>query len=339
MPNVYWKKWFRSYPHLFEEIGRDPIFEHGSPEEVRVIILDLNKAMMAFPQNVLDCLRNDGHTDIPDNLDDLQYWVSQGVLVLREGKELILKEFIAAQKSATLLLWGEYTKYNINTHHRVVPVYVSVSDSEFKNSSTFKHNPEISWEIPKHTVVGFDGSCTGNGTEHASAGYAVVGGCGSLNTFVNADVVHPHLYNWRDLNRHELGLTPDPNSFCAPTNNRAEFLGGIHTLSRLLIAGQHVGREVIIVTDSMLFQKTLMIWYPVRLKKNTTHEMKNLDLVQPAYELWEKLKAVCNAEIVYEKAHTSRPPSTSHWMTQLKWEVNFLADHYATKHQQLSLAI
>lgn len=405
MPNVYWTQWLQDRPPLLQEMAsaisqiKEPtspvgnrifeFLEYGSPDEVRVVIIeqdpypDPKQAMgLAFSsptttpslRNIVACLRIDGHRDIPDKFSDLRHWASQGVMLLntalttapgRRGAHigiwsrfttLFLFNFIVyrttIEKPVTLMLWGGHAQSAaenaaINPIHRVIKCHhpSPVSDNrkqpgeKFQDSGMFAHNSDISWDIPYYTIVGFDGSCTGNGTDTASAGYAVVGGCGSLGTFVNADVVHPNLYKWRDSNRPELGLAPDLESeFCAPTNNRAEFLGGIHALSRLLLAGPYVGREVVVVTDSMLFLNTIKIWYPSRLKKKTTHEMKNLDLVRPAYELWEKLNTVCNIDIVHEKAHTIQPRS-SDWLVQLKWKVNSLADHYATKHQKIAFAI
>lgn len=182
---------------------------------------------------------------------------------------------------------------------------------------------------PALTVVGFDGSCSGNGTQEARGGYAVVGGCGALGTFVHSRKVEPFEYEWSGLE-----MVPRPERSCPVTNNRAEFLGGIHAIARLLLAGP-LG-VVRIVTDSMLFKNTVTQWYPARLRKGTERELKNLDLVTVAYDLWERLKAQCTPELVHIRSHKAPPKG---YMPHFEWRVNDLADLYANAKIDQAFAI
>lgn len=135
---------------------------------------------------------------------------------------------------------------------------------------------------PDALIAFTDGSCVGNGTKRAKAGYAVV--------FPN----HP--------SRNLASKLEGP----IQTNNRAEYLACISALRVCDEIDPARSKTLHLFTDSMLLKKTVTEWMAAwkkrGWKRSTGEDVANLDLVK---EL-DKLSQGRRIRWVHVEAHTGR---------------------------------
>jgi ribonuclease HI len=177
----------------------------------------------------------------------------------------------------------------------------------------------------------FDGACSGNGRRHAKAGFGVVIKTipGSIINY-KSGVVEPYQYEFVDPGNPLEGIqvTRKP---CVPSNNRGEYLGFIWALLGTLRVYRTLrGRPpVTIVSDSMLCIRTIKEWLPNRRKKNTIHELKNLDLVLITEALMNELNSLTKVVLWHVRSHKKAPPRSG--PTYAYWKGNDQVDRLATR--------
>jgi ribonuclease HI len=181
----------------------------------------------------------------------------------------------------------------------------------------------------------FDGACTGNGRVHAKAGFGTIF---KKITSSEHQVIHymngpvePLKYEFVDFTQPTKGLQTK-NERVKPSNNRGEYLGFIWSLINILKFYDSLqGRPpVTIVSDSLLCIKTMNDWLPNRRKKNTLHELKNLDLVLITERLLNQLQSLTTVVLRHVRSHREQP-SEKYGYSYICWKGNDQADRLATK--------
>jgi ribonuclease HI len=159
-----------------------------------------------------------------------------------------------------------------------------------------------------------DGSCKGNGKKDSTARFAIL-----INNKVIRGVVEP--YTYQTIN---LSLLKDIN--IKPSNNRGELLGLIYAL--LETAKNEIPTIYNIYSDSLISVKTVNEWYPKRKKKNTTNELKNIDLIEILMELINS--TIHKIIIKHTLAHKTSPKDITSQEYDI-WLGNNLVDKYASQ--------
>jgi ribonuclease HI len=192
------------------------------------------------------------------------------------------------------------------------------NEVDFDNMNTMRiaQNQHVLWYTLNKTSIFFtDGSCFNNGKVNARGGFAcVVMSPYRARSFISGQV-QKYKYILRDNK-----LDVDVDNLIKPSNNRGEMLGIISALMNAV--HDNITNTIIIVTDSKWCINTLEKWYPARLKTKKTHEMKNLDLIEIA---WEFLQKIENVSIEFCRSHQKEPPKFPK-RTHLMWTNNGFAD-------------
>lgn len=142
-----------------------------------------------------------------------------------------------------------------------------------------------------------DGGCIGNGKSHAKASYAIY-----INNIIIRGSVMPYEYIY------ESELLTYTDKKINPSNNRGELLSIIMAFIEILKNDKF---EFIVYSDSQICVKTINEWYPNRLRKGTTHELKNFDLVKIMMQLYDKIKINKKIEIIHTRGHQKITDSMS----------------------------
>jgi uracil-DNA glycosylase len=301
---------------------------------------------------------------------DLRPWAVQGVLLLnatlttRVGArrahaeewaafvETFLRRFCADRAAAGrclhFLLWGGDARAFAplaRKHGHAVHEYTHPSpmaDARLPPQSRFREcrhfetvnaalraegRRAIVWDNLAPVVAFSDGACSRNGKPGARASFAALVTGGQFGVSAVRGEVRPFEYAFADEADPERGVVPTDVP-AAPSNNRGELLG-LAYCALALLRGCAAGR-VELVTDSKISARTLDTWLPARLKKGTSHELKNLDLVMVAWRLLELLRARA-AEVALTHVHSHRPapPPDAPSRSRVLWLGNRRADAHA----------
>lgn len=197
-----------------------------------------------------------------------------------------------------------------------------------KDNAFFMAFPNIVWN-PLSTIIAFtDGGCSKNGKVGARASYATMITGGQFGNSVVSGEVYPNAYKFIDVKNPHIGIMHDVKIQIAPSNNRGELLGIVYALLALL-KGCAIG-NVEIISDSKISVNTLSTWLPNRIKKGTSHEMKNLDLLMISWELLASLRKQCKSVIfTHTNSHTRQPPISAPSRERYIWKGNDMVDKYA----------
>ena len=217
-------------------------------------------------------------------------------------------------------------------------VFVFDCDAVFEHADELLEKTGVHF-YGHHTMQIFtDGSCSGNGSATARAGYSAV----SLTyqpgsqfttrepTYEYSGPVAPHAYKWVDAENMRAGFVPDETSAAiVGTNNRGELLGLINAF--LLIMQEDIPETTIIeiVSDCGIYSRLLMETFAKKSKKEIS-ELKNPDLVLPAVRLFRDLQSRYDIVITHCRGHKKAPAKVGRaWNI---WNGNDVADFYAKKH-------
>lgn len=162
-----------------------------------------------------------------------------------------------------------------------------------------------------------DGGCIRNGKKDAKASYSVY-----IDNYIVRGHVMPYEYTC-DANN----ILSNNTNYISPSNNRGELLSLIVAFIEIL---KNKEDNFIVYSDSQICVKTINIWYPSRLKKGTTHEFKNLDLIKIMMNLYDKIKLTKKIEIIHIRGHQKIKEN----MTENEKKIisgNELVDKYASE--------
>jgi len=187
-----------------------------------------------------------------------------------------------------------------------------------------------------------DGGCINNGKKNARASYCSVvidgkkrqiirGKVKSFKYYLNDEILDIENNKYIDL---ENLLLTDTRTKITPTNNRGELLGIIYCFAILLNRTINEDVSDIIVdvySDSLISVKTFNIWLPNRMKKGTSHEMKNFDLLIIADYLFDEIKKKYKlVNLKHIKSHQVRPCESEGTRALFLWLGNQIADKHCT---------
>jgi len=183
-----------------------------------------------------------------------------------------------------------------------------------------------------------DGACSKNGKPGACASYAAIIGTGDeimRNAYRSScGLVVDQPYAAVDLTVPEMGFTV-ADGFVAASNNRGELLG---IIAALLMVIEHAGATAPapsktiyeIVSDSRISLMTLLEWLPKRRATNTTHKLKNMDLISIAEALLVRARARARIELVHVHSHRKPPAASAPERDRVLWRGNATVDSLAT---------
>ena len=191
-----------------------------------------------------------------------------------------------------------------------------------------------------------DGGCVNNGKKNAKGSFSSIFIDGVERRIIRG-MVYPYKYYLNDENftfdesgRLNSALLPtsilltDTNVRIAPSNNRGELLGIIYSFVQLLNSANTVdvsNNTVEVYSDSEISVKTFNIWLPDRRKKNTAHQMKNLDLLIIAEYLLDELnKKYKLVKLIHTYSHQDRPLESEGKRKLFVWLGNQFADRQCT---------
>ena len=198
----------------------------------------------------------------------------------------------------------------------------------------------------EHYYIFTDGACSKNGKPGARASYAAIIGTGDEiigNAYKSVSgLVVDQAYVAVDPAAPEKGFTVS-DGFVAASNNRGELLG---IISALLMVINHapatvpavapaeavVFSETVyeIVSDSRISLMTLLEWLPNRRATNTTHKLKNMDLLTIAEALLARARERARIELVHVHSHRKPPAAGAPERDRVLWRGNATVDSLAT---------
>jgi len=203
-------------------------------------------------------------------------------------------------------------------------------------------------QVNDHYYVFTDGACSKNGKPGACASYAAIIGTADeimRNAYRSTSgLVVDQAYAAIDPAVPEMGFTV-ADGFVAASNNRGELLG---IISALLMVIEHVGAtapaDVLataptdtpsksvyeIVSDSRISLMTLLEWLPNRRATNTTHKLKNMDLLSIAEALLARARERARIELVHIHSHRKPPAASAAERDRVLWRGNASVDSLAT---------
>ena len=195
----------------------------------------------------------------------------------------------------------------------------------------------------KHYYVFTDGACSKNGKPGARASFAAIIGTGD-EIIRNAcesvsGLVADQAYALVDPAAPEKSYAVAGDGFVAASNNRGELLGIISALLMIInhaqtpAAGAPAETLYEIVSDSRISIMTLLEWLPNRRATNTTHKLKNMDLLSIAEALLARargLDAHTRVELVHVHSHCKPPVASAPERDWLLWRGNATVDSLAT---------
>ena len=195
-----------------------------------------------------------------------------------------------------------------------------------------------------------DGGCINNGKKNAKASFCSIAVDG-INKYIITELVQPNKYYLDETNItfNENGLIVDMAKISYteasyikidntikinPSSNRGELLGLIHCFAQLVCMGLNKDMSnnyIEVYTDSLLCVNTLNIWLLTRQKNNTTHKMKNIDLITIADMFFKQLKHMYKSvKLLHTKSHQPRPDASKGTKALFIWLGNKYADDYCS---------
>ena len=172
-----------------------------------------------------------------------------------------------------------------------------------------------------------DGGCVNNGKKNAKASFCSIAIDG-INKYIINGLVQPNKYYLDEtgIAFNESGLIIEikdisytENSYIKidntikinPSSNRGELLGLVHCFAQLVCMGLNKDMSnnyIEIFTDSLLCVNTFNKWLLTRQKNNTTHKMKNIDLITIADIFFKQLKLMYKSvKLLHVKSHQPKP--------------------------------
>jgi uracil-DNA glycosylase len=314
-------------------------------------------------KNIFACLRKSDILNDRDIVGDLKLWASQGVLLLNKSLSTIIGKSKAHEKiwsehkftenlitsliklhdrnetTLRFMLWGNdaISLERIIPKNHIVLKWTHPSplaDAQLSEAKKFKNCDHFSltkdlmvWDLCPKTIVFTDGSFS---AKKDDATFAVFYSVGPAEGTTIVGRVEPYKYTLRsDMC---IGTEPDEISV---TGNRAEYLAGIHGLYLALKIGLY--GNIVLISDSKLFIKTMTEWYPKRKREGTTHEFKNLDLIEIAVAIVELLKKK-NTQINFVHCHASHDAKSIPTEPDEKhiYDGNDKVDRMAKSHMKLT---
>ena len=133
-------------------------------------------------------------------------------------------------------------------------------------------------EVDSDTIVVYtDGGCPGNGSQKAKAGIGVY---------------------FDTENEIQMENISREIQIDTPTNNKAELIAIWEALKTC--KANNIQQKIHIYTDSMYSLNCITVWYPKWMKENKLKNRKNIDLIQPIYELIQEMNVI----FIHINAHT-----------------------------------
>lgn len=192
-----------------------------------------------------------------------------------------------------------------------------------------------------------DGGCINNGKKNAKASFCSVVIDGKQKYIIDG-LVKPNKYILDetkiifDENNQLVSIGDDISTLLLtdhikiqPSNNRGELLGLINCFFQLLSIGlsEDMSNNFIeIYTDSLICINTFNIWLPNRQKNNTTHKLKNLDLITIGDFLFTQLKQKYKSvKLVHINSHQPCPSKDKGTKALFIWLGNNLADKHCSE--------
>ena len=318
-------------------------FRYCLPRDVKVLILGqdpypTNAQGLAFSVkngvnipgslvNIFNCLVKFQLIPKIPPTGDLHPWAAQGVLLLNTALTTIygqsrshldiwrpfISKFIrkfCTNNPCMAFLWGveakSYADFCVNckvygwTHPSPLANNRISADKKFINCPHFTYC-NIRWNNYELVTAFTDGACTNNGKINSAASYAAYIIGAQYETIIGG-IVEPYEYQFKDINRIEDGIIAKKSEKVRPSNNRGEMLGIINAL--LALVSCYAVGPIEIISDSELCIKTITVYYPNRLSKGTISELKNLDLIQIAMALIDKLNSRTTVSFIHTRSHT-----------------------------------
>ena len=347
----------------------NPAFEslrYGTPSDINTVII--GGAGLCFSNladvtpsetlmQIFGCLSRAGLCCERDNIaGDLRPWAVQGVLMIDESLAAqrvstevwkpffndFLRRFCASRAEAGacihFLLWGVGAQgFAEIAHQHSVYKWSHPEKKSFRDCPHFEEvnaaltaagRRPITWDNLSPVIAFSDGSCPRNGKPGARASFAAIVTGAQFGATILRGEVSPTEYAFIDDDNPERGIRGTPARPVAPSNNRGELLGIIYAFLALL-RGRALGR-VELVSDSEISINTLEIWLPARLKKKTSRDLKNYDLVMIAWRLLELLRVQAATVILtHTRSHQKPPPASAPSRERFIWKGNDMADRHA----------
>lgn len=121
------------------------------------------------------------------------------------------------------------------------------------------------------TTIYTDGACPHNGSKKARMGIGV------------------HFNKRNKINMNDISKSLFLDN---PTNNRAELSAIKEAL--VVCKEKNIKNKILIYTDSEYSIKSITLWYPNWLNKNTLKDKKNIDILENIYPLYSELDVKFN---------------------------------------------
>ena len=196
-----------------------------------------------------------------------------------------------------------------------------------------------------------DGGCINNGKKNAKASFCSIAVDGT-NKYIISGLVQPNQYyldetkitfneDGKIIDMAGMSYTENPyinfdNTIkINPSSNRGELLGLVHCFIQLVCMGLNSNMSnnyVEIYTDSLLCVNTFNKWLLTRQKNNTTHKMKNIDLITIADIFFKQLKLIYKSvKLLHTKSHQPKPDPSKGTKDLFIWLGNNAADEQCSQ--------
>lgn len=189
-----------------------------------------------------------------------------------------------------------------------------------------------------------DGGCINNGKKNAKASFCSIAIDG-INKYIISGLVEPNNYyldeteiifdkNGKiiDMPSSTTYIKTDNTIIINPSSNRGELLGLVHCFAQLLFMGLNKdmsNNSIEVFTDSLLCVNTFNKWLLTRQKNNTTHKMKNIDLITIADIFFKQLKLIYKSvKLLHTKSHQPKPEPNKGTKALFIWLGNKTADEH-----------
>jgi ribonuclease HI len=201
---------------------------------------------------------------------------------------------------------------------------------------------------PEIGYFGFtDGGCINNGKKNAKASFCSISIDGT-NKYIIDGLVQPNKYYLDeaeivfDENGKIINISTTDTPYIKidnaikinPSSNRGELLGLVHCFAQLVCMGLNKDMSnnyIEVYTDSLLCVNTFNKWLLTRQKNNTTHKMKNIDLITIADIFFKQLKLMYkSAKLLHIKSHQPKPDPSKGTKELFIWLGNKQADEHCS---------
>ena len=198
-----------------------------------------------------------------------------------------------------------------------------------------------------------DGGCINNGKKNAKASFCSIAVDGT-DKYIISGLVQPNKYYLDetkitfnedgkiiDMVDNEDGkidndikintiIKIDNTIKINPSSNRGELLGLVHCFIQLVCMGLNKDMSnnyIEVYTDSLLCVNTFNKWLLTRQENNTTHKMKNIDLITIADIFLKQLKLIYKSvKLLHTKSHQPKPDPSKGTKALFIWLGNTAAD-------------